>query len=130
MHKIWMYNPSTTFYVLFKVISMLFNAKYLARVRIIKKKNYSEFWEHMLPDQWQMKYGGNLPDVTQFWPPAQLDTDIVTREDIKKDELMTFSVLGDQGDKELFSKWEPLNLPQKGTFAEYDGGCLDKIYYQ
>jgi len=108
MHKIWMYNPSTTFYVLYKVVSMLFNAKYLARVRLIKKKNEKDFWEHMVPEEWEQKYGGEAPNITEFWPPKQYSTNALTRQDILDQNLMVFNVIGDQGDKMLFPKWEPL----------------------
>ena len=70
-------------YALWKVFSILYNKKYLERVRIIKAGNEAQLWEILDPEQTPKRLKGNAPDPTVFWPPQTLEKDVLTVEDIK-----------------------------------------------
>lgn len=72
MYKLIIYNPSTTFYMIWKIVSVVYNKKYLERVRIIKKTQNDKLWEILDPDNWEKKFGGNCEDLKPeigYWPP-------------------------------------------------------------
>jgi len=114
MYKLIIYNPSFTLYALWKTVSLVYNKKYLERVRIIKKGNEKDLWEILDPEQTPIRMKGTAPDITQFWPPLSLEKDPLTVEDIKEQNLMTFDFLGHQADTNVFKNYEPWEEPPKG----------------
>lgn len=110
LHKIFLYNPSWTFNVIFKVIVKLFNQKFIGRLRMINKGKERKFMEFMDPESWEKRYGGNCEDIQEncYWPPAKLYTNPVTRKEIVENKLMAFEIIGDTGDTELFVGTRPL----------------------
>lgn len=132
MFKLIIYNPSFTFWALWKVVSTFYNKKYLERVRIIKKGSEKDLWEILDPAQTPARLQGTAPDPVEFWPPTNLDKDILTVEDIKAKGLMTFDFLGHQADKKFFLKYEPWEEPPKADAKpgwEANTGKLDKAYF-
>lgn len=135
MFKLIMYNPSWTFYALWKVVSAVYNKKYLERVRIIKGGNESEFWEIFDPRLTPKRLTGTGPDPDEtksYWPPMQLERDTITLDDIKKRQLMTFDFLGHHADTTFFKKyqpWEEVRTVEEMQWDKIGKGKLDKVYY-
>jgi len=115
MYKLIIYNPSFTLYALWKTVSLVYNKKYLERVRIIKKGNEKDLWEILDPEQTPIRMKGTAPDITQFWPPLSLEKDPLTIADIKAQNLMTFDFLGHQADTAVFKNYTPWEQPPKGN---------------
>jgi len=111
MFKLIIYNPSFTLYALWKTLSLVYNKKYLERVRIIKKGNEKDLWEILDPEQTPVRCKGTAPDIQQFWPPLSLEKDPITVEEIKAQNLMTFDFLGQQADTKIFLKCKPHEEP-------------------
>ena len=111
MFKLIIYNPSFTLNALWKTVSLVYNKKYLERVRIIKKGNEKDLWEILDQEQTPERLKGNAPNPTQFWPPLTLEQDVLTVEDIKEQKLMTFDFLGHQADTKVFLKYKPWEEP-------------------
>jgi len=136
MFKLIIYNPSFTFYALWKIVSAFYNKKYLERVRIIKKGNEKELWEIMDPALTPQRLKGTAPDPNEkesYWPPKNLITDAITLEDIKKNGWMTFDFIGHHADTAFFKKytpWEPKVAPNAVQWDTFGKGKLDKIYYE
>ena len=132
MFKVIIYNPSFTFYALWKVVSLLYNKKYLERVRIIKKGNEKDLWEILDPVQTTERLKGTAPEPTTFWPPVSLEKDPVTIDQIKEQGLMTFDFQGHHADTHFFKKytpWEEKKEIDPLTGGWFDNtGKLDKTY--
>ena len=111
MLKLIIYNPSFTLYALWKTISLVYNKKYLERVRIVKKGNEKDLWEILDPEQTPIRCKGTAPDIQQFWPPLSLEKDPITVEEIKAQNLMTFDFIGHQADTKVFLKYKPFEEP-------------------
>jgi len=133
MLKLIIYNPSFTLYALWKTISLVYNKKYLERVRIVKKGNEKDLWEILDPEQTPIRCKGTAPDIQQFWPPLSLEKDPITVEEIKAQNLMTFDFIGHQADTKVFLKYKPFEEPPtpKGDDPVWYNltGKLDKTLY-
>ena len=133
MYKLIVYNPSFTFYALWKIVSLVYNKKYLERVRIVKKGNEKDLWEILDQAQTPERMKGTAPDPTQFWPPVSLEKNPITLDQIKEKGIMTFDFIGHHGDTHFFKKytpWEPKAELNTAKGAWFDmTGKLDKAYY-
>jgi len=134
MFKLIIYDPSFTFWALWKIFSLVYNKKYLERVRIIKKGKETELWEILDPELTPVRLKGTAPDLKEgeYWPPKQLSKNPVTVEDIKAQGLMTFDFLGHHADTAFFLKhkpWEPKVEPNALQWDTFGKGKLDKVYY-
>jgi len=127
MFKIIIYNPSMTFYVLWKVVKLVYNQKYLERVRIIKKGNEAELWEILDPEQTTTRCGGKAQEPTIWFPPTNLEKDVLTIEDIKSQGIMTFDFIGHQADTKFFLKYQPWEEKKESEVPVWEGktGKLD-----
>jgi hypothetical protein len=134
MFKLIIYNPSFTFYALWKIVSTFYNKKYLERVRIVKKGNEKDLWEIMDPKLTPQRLKGEAPDLAApFWPPKQVELDCVTVEDIKKNGWMTFDFIGHHADTAFFKSytpWEPKVAPNAMQWDTFGKGKLDKVYFE
>lgn len=104
LHKLFFYNPSWTFWAIWKVISKLYNQKYIGRVRTVKKGREKDFMEIMDAKWWEKKYGGEQEDVPEggFWPPPKVYPNPMTNEDLVEKKLMAFNIIGNEADVEIF----------------------------
>ncbi len=45
------------------------DVKTLQKINKLKKTEYSKMFACISPDQLEMKYGGTMDNITDFWPP-------------------------------------------------------------
>lgn len=140
MFKLIIYNPSFTLNACIKLVTAFFNQKFMIRFKVVKKGNEKDFMQWLDPSQWEKRYGGDLPDLEegQFWPPTNFGKDtVLTREEIEEKGMMTFDVMGNLRDVEVFGpEYKPLKREVKEVgkddwplwFTE-DGAHNDQVYY-
>ena len=140
MLRMFIYNPSFTLNACINLITSFLNQKFMIRFKVIKKGNEKDFMQVIDPSQWEKRYGGELPDLEegQFWPPTNYGKDtVLTREEIEEKGIMTFDVMGNLRDFEVFGpEYKPLKKDVKEVgpddwpvwFME-DGAHNDQVYY-
>mmetsp|Transcript_36075 Transcript_36075/g.32461 ORF Transcript_36075/g.32461 Transcript_36075/m.32461 type:complete len:198 (+) Transcript_36075:455-1048(+) len=69
LEKMYIMNPSSTLKLLFDMFKGFLDSDTKSKISMIKEKNRGELKEYIPEDQLEAKYGGKLPDPTQFWPP-------------------------------------------------------------
>ena len=136
MHKAVFYNVSMGFYVFYKAISLIYDSAFLERIRVIKLGQEEKFYEFLVKEQFPVKYGGTVPEITvgKFWPPRSFDSQdpvgIITQQEIIENELMTFDFIGHQSDVNFFKSYIPWesndNLNESG-FEKFNTK-LDVVY--
>jgi hypothetical protein len=62
----------------------------------VLKGKEEAFWEILDRELLEAKFGGEGEDVVegQYWPPVNLESDVLGLEEIKSMGLMTFDFLG------------------------------------
>lgn len=92
----YIYNPSFTFKIIWKIIEALLPKKTLERVRFVEKKKEREYADDLDLDDLQEKYGGNVPNLEEnFWPPKQkAGVDGMTRQFMQQNNIKEFTILG------------------------------------
>lgn len=85
--------------MLWKIIEGLMPAKTLERVRFIKKGEESKMLEILNPDELEVRFGGNYPDISQgeFWPPRNYSKGpLCTYEYMSQNNISSFTILGEE----------------------------------
>lgn len=134
LNKIFVYNPSVCFNAVFGLLTKMYSTAKLNKISVIKKGNEGDLLDHINPNLWQMKYGGNLEDIGQgdFWPPKQIDKKPLCKEEILEKDLEVFDIIGDSGDRILFCKEKPFQrvnfMPvlacERSSILSYSRSCI------
>ena len=125
MYKVFVYDPSSSFFLLWKLVSAGYDQKYLERVRVVLKGEEDVFWEAMDRGALEKRFGGTAQDLgggTGYWPPVSLEEEVLELGEIKVRGIMTFDFLGHQSDTRFFKKYEPW----EGVGEDREGWCKEE----
>merc|ERR1712224_901457 len=108
--RLIVYNPSMTFWAIYKVISVLWPKKFEEKFRMVKKGRENEFEEFFNLAQFEKNYGGTSVDLKkgEYWPPKNFDENPLTVEEIKERNLMSFCMIGDKEDAVVLKESTPM----------------------
>ena len=92
----YIYKPSFTFRILWKIIEVFVPKKTLERVKFVENGKERDFAEGQDFDDLQERYGGNLPNIEEnFWPPrAKIGTKGMTTEYMEENNIKEFLATG------------------------------------
>jgi len=63
-------NPSFSLNTSWNIIKAMIDPETSQKISFLKKSSFKELQENIPIDQIEEKYGGTLPNVTKYWPPA------------------------------------------------------------
>ena len=101
--KTFIYRPHWFFKGIWSVVKMFIPAKTLEKVKFVDKGKEREFAQELDADYLEEKFGGNLPDVIDYWPPQpKRGCPGIDMNYIAKNDTQIFNILGPTGDKVIF----------------------------
>ncbi|EAR86555.2 CRAL TRIO domain protein (macronuclear) [Tetrahymena thermophila SB210] len=72
MDKVFILNPSFGLNASWSVVSAMMDHESAEKITMLKKDKYPKILEKIPAEMLEQKFGGKVPNVTQFWPPVDI----------------------------------------------------------
>lgn len=82
LYRGYVLNAPWTFSVVWKAVKLIIEETTSMKITITSSNTEPRLKEHVNPEQLEVKYGGEMPDLTEFWPPKPNTADIFVAGDV------------------------------------------------